>query len=73
MRDAQGMTGKKVEMYSLPYSSIIMWSSEHAGALDRNAELELWTRAGRIKIEIGRGVDIRRLDQLIAHSVFGGD
>ena len=26
IRDAQGLTGKKVEMYSLPYSSITMWS-----------------------------------------------
>ena len=32
VRDAQGMTGKKVEIYSLPYSSINMWSSENAGA-----------------------------------------
>lgn len=27
VRDAQGITGKKVEIYSLPYSSINMWSS----------------------------------------------
>lgn len=26
VRDAQGLTGKKVEIYSLPYSSINMWS-----------------------------------------------
>jgi hypothetical protein len=69
VRDAQGMTGKKVEIYSLPYSSINMWSSENAGTLDFNAELELWTRAGRIKIKVGKGADIRRIDQLIAHSV----
>lgn len=41
VRDAQGMTGKKVEIYSLPYSSINMWSSENAGKIDFNAELEL--------------------------------
>lgn len=67
VRDAQGLTGKKVEMYSVPYSSINMWSSENAGTLDLNAELELWTRAGRMKIKVGKGVDVRRLDQLIAH------
>ena len=27
VRDAQGITGKKVEVHSLPYSSINMWSS----------------------------------------------
>ena len=41
VRDAQGMTGKKVEIYSLPYSSII-------------------------KVKLGRGVDVRRLDSLIS-------
>lgn len=69
VRDAQGLTGKKVEIYSLPYRSITMWSSENAGRLDLNAELELWTRAGHIKISLGRGVDIRRLDHLISHVV----
>lgn len=42
-----------------------------AGTLDFNAELELWTRAGHIKVKLGRDIDIRRLDQLIAHAVFG--
>ncbi|MGV8884564.1 MAG: PH domain-containing protein [Microbacteriaceae bacterium] len=69
VRDAQGITGKKVEMYSLPYSSVNMWSSENAGTLDFNAELELWTRAGHIKIKLGKAVDIRRLDSLIANVV----
>ena len=70
VRDAQGLTGKKVELYSLPYSSINMWSSENAGKLlDFNAELEMWTRAGHIKIKLGKGIDIRRLDHLISHMV----
>src|SRR5674476_756657 len=34
VRTAQGMSGKKVEIYSLPYSRIDMWSSENAGTLD---------------------------------------
>ena len=69
VRDAQGVTGKKVEVYSLPYSAIHMWSSENAGTLDLNAELELWTRAGHIKIKVGKGIDVRRLDLLIARVV----
>lgn len=69
VRDAQGMTGKKVELYSLPYSSINMWSSENAGTLDFNAELELWTRAGHIKVKVGKSIDVRRLDKLIAEVV----
>ncbi len=67
VRDAQGLTGKKVEIYSLPYSSINMYSSENAGkVLDFNSELELWTRAGHIKVKLNKGIDIRKLDKLIA-------
>lgn len=66
VRDAQGIRGKKVEMYSLPYSAINMWSTENAGTLDFTAELELWTRAGKIKISLGKQVDVRRIDNLIA-------
>jgi len=70
VRDAQGLTGKKVEIYSLPYSSIVMWSTENAGRLlDFNAEVELWTRAGHIKINLNRGVDIRKFDKLIANAL----
>ena len=70
VRDAQGMTGKKVEVYSLPYSSINMWSSENAGGiLDRDGEIELWTRAGHIKVKLGKGADVRRIDSLIAWAV----
>ena len=70
VRDAQGITGKKVEIYSLPYSSINMWSTENAGKLfDFNAEVELWTRAGHIKVNLNKGVDIRKFDKLIANAI----
>ena len=32
--DRQGLTGKKVEVYTIPFKSIIMYSSENAGKLD---------------------------------------
>lgn len=70
VRDAQGITGKKVEVYSLPYSRINMWSSENAGGMfDFNSEIEMWTRAGHIKIKLDKKIDVRRLDQLIAWAV----
>lgn len=69
VRDAQGMSGKKVEIYSLPYSAINMWSSENAGTFDWNSEIELWTRAGHIKVKLGKGADVRRIDSLIAWAV----
>ena len=70
IRDVQGLTGKKVEIYSIPYSSINMWSTETAGMLfDLSAEVELWTRAGNIKFTLQKGVDVREFDRLIAHCV----
>lgn len=66
VRDSQGITGKKVEVYSLPYSSILMWSSENGGKLDINAEVELWTKAGHVKIKLRKGIDVRKFDKIIA-------
>lgn len=70
VRDSQGLTGKKVELYSLPYTSINMWSTENSGKMfDFTSEVELWTRAGHIKISLGKDVDVRRIDALIANAV----
>ncbi len=72
VRDVQGLRGKKVEIYSLPYANINMWSSENAaGFLDFSAELELWTRAWHIKVNLLKGIDVRKLDRLIANCVLG--
>ena len=72
VRDAQGITGKKVEIYSLPYKAINMWSSENAGGLlDHNAEIELWTFAGHIKVKLNKGIDIRKIDWVISTNVLG--
>ena len=69
-KDAQGITGKKVEIYSLPYSSILMWSTENAGKLfDLNAEVELWTKVGKIKINLKKDIDIRKFDTLLAQYI----
>lgn len=71
VRDAQGITGKKVEIYSLPWSKVTMWSSENAGKIDFNAEIELWAHGKHIKVNLKKGIDIRRLDNLIAQCVLG--
>ena len=69
VRDAQGLTGTKIEIYSLPYSSILMWSTENAGMVDFNAEVQLWTRMGEIKVKLRKGIDIRRFDQLLSDAI----
>lgn len=72
VRDAQGISGKKVEMYSLPWKSVDMWSSENAGTIDFNSEIELWTRAGHVKVNLKKGVDIRKIDSIIGQCVING-
>lgn len=68
-RDSQGVTGRKTQIFSLPYSSILMWSSENAGTLDFTSTITLWTVFGEVSINIGRGVNVRTLDTWLAHGV----
>ncbi len=67
--DKQGITGKKVEVYTIPFKSINMYSSENAGTIDINAEIQLWTRAGTFKLNLKKGVDIRKLDKIIGSHI----
>ena len=41
-KDAQGMTGKKVEYHSFPYRSMSHFSIESAGTFDLDAELKVF-------------------------------
>lgn len=68
--DKQGITGKKIEIYSLPYRSIDMWSSENTGKLfDMNSELELWTKAGHFKLKLDSKCDIREFDKILGTAI----
>ncbi|GGI42258.1 PH domain-containing protein [Mammaliicoccus stepanovicii] len=70
IRDIQGITGKKIETYSIPYSIILMWSTENAGKLlDLNGEITLWTKAGHFKIKIGRNLDIMPFETLLSNAL----
>lgn len=71
VRDAQGLTGHKVECYTLPYSSIVMYSTENAGFVDLNSEVDIWTKAGKVKINLKRGIDIRELDKVLSSCILG--
>lgn len=70
--DKQGITGTKVEIYSLPYRSIDMWSSENTGMLfDINTELELWTKAGQFKLKLDPKCDIQEFDKILSTHILG--
>jgi len=67
--DRQGLTGKKIEVYTIPFKSIVMYSSENGGTFDLNAELELWTKTGHFKLNLNKKVDVRKLDKIIAEAI----
>ncbi|PZR55330.1 PH domain-containing protein [Xylanimonas oleitrophica] len=65
--NVQGMTGKKKDYTTLPYSKIQAFSIETAGTLDLDSELEMWfSGLGKVKLEFNRQVDIRGVGQLLA-------
>lgn len=67
--DVQGITGKKKEVYSIPYRSIDMWSSENTGHFDLDAELDLWTKAGHFTLKVAAKCDIREFDQILGSAI----
>ncbi|MBE3014890.1 PH domain-containing protein [Microbispora sp. NEAU-D428] len=65
--NVQGLTGKKRDFSSLPYSKVQAWSVETAGTFDLDAELELWfSGLGKVRFEFKGNSDIIRLSHVIA-------
>ena len=68
--NVQGLTGKKIDYSSLPYSKIQAWSVETAGRFDRDCELEMWfSGLGKVRLEFSGSVDIKVLGQIIGDHV----
>lgn len=49
--DKQGLTGKKIDIHSIPYRSITHFSVETAGNFDLDAELKVWISGNSEPIE----------------------
>ncbi len=68
--NVQGITGKKKDFSSLPYSKIQAFSVETAGTLDLDSELELWfSGLGRVKFEFAGSCDIVKIGQFIGNAL----
>ena len=46
--DKQGLTGKKVEYYTIPYKSIVTYAVETAGHFDLDSEIKLVLSGGKM-------------------------
>lgn len=58
----QGLTGKKQDYTSLPYSKISAFSLETAGVFDMDAELTLhMSGVGRVKFEFTGNTDVKEI------------
>ena len=68
--NVQGITGKKKDFTSLPYSKIQAFSIETAGTLDLDAELEIYfSGLGKVKFEFGGECNIREIGRMISEMV----
>lgn len=68
--NVQGVTGKKKDFTSLPYSKIQAFSVETAGFLDTDCELEMWfSGLGKVKIEFINTLNISEICKLISEKV----
>lgn len=63
----QGMTGKKKDITSLPYSKIQAFSTETAGVFDMDSELEMWfSGLGKVKLEFTGNTNIASICKMIS-------
>ncbi|NLC05140.1 MAG: PH domain-containing protein [Erysipelothrix sp.] len=68
--NVQGITGKKIDYTSLPYSKIVAYSVETAGTFDLDAELDLWfSGLGKVRFEFRGSVDIKQINRTISEYV----
>ena len=64
----QGITGKKKDVTSLPYSKIQAFSVETAGVLDLDSELELWfSGLGKVKFEFTSNCNVTEICKMISN------
>lgn len=63
----QGMTGKKKDFTSLPYSKVCAYSVETAGMIDLDSELEMYfSGLGKVKFEFTGQSNIVQIGQIIS-------
>lgn len=65
--NVQGITGKKKDYTSLPYSKVSVFSIETSGVFDLDSELELYfSGVGMVKFEFTGASDIVAIGQAIS-------
>jgi len=64
--NVQGITGKKVEFFTVPYSKISSYSVETSGTFDLDSELKIWASGlNGIEIKFLKGLDIKEVGRFL--------
>lgn len=67
--DVQGITGSKIEYFSVSYKSITRFSIETAGSFDLDAELKIWVSGEdqpSVQKRFNKKVDIYQVQKILA-------
>lgn len=69
--DKQGVTGRKAEILSIPYSKITKFSKEGAGIFDLDAELKIWVGSEEVPIsrEFRRSENINEVYRVLSEHI----
>ena len=68
--NAQGLTGKKIDYTSIPYSKIQTYSIETAGVIDLDAELDITISGlGTIRFELTGSTNIKNICLKISEKI----
>lgn len=68
--NVQGLTGKKTDYTSLPYSKVQAFSVETSGWVDLDCEIDLWfSGLGNVRLEIFGNFDIVRFNKILSERI----
>lgn len=68
--NVQGITGKKKDYTSLPYSKITAFSVETAGVFDLDSELDIWFAGlGNVRFEFVANANVTQICKIISSYV----
>lgn len=68
--NVQGITGKKKDFSTLPYSKVQAFSVESSGTFDLDSELELYfSGLGKVKFEFTGSSDVIKIGKMISHFI----
>ena len=69
--DIQGVSGRQIEYYSIPYNKITKFSVQTGESFDLNAELKIWVGSDTIPVEkkFNKDISVYEVQKVLASHV----